>query len=338
MRMYTFPFFADPALFDFVAAVAANGFPQPRLFVLAADAPTLRPEHLLARLPVYYGRPVLAMYDDAALKQLTGYSTAEALRVSGPVFAIGGRSPVFGRPGSFLTVLHGWGLNFESKATDDYRRFVRDGRLAEPEAGKEISRRVWLWASAAASLAGSGNGGGLSPRARLCLPAIGFGAFLSALPNPAAAEPFLRLAFTRALAFAASALGQTLSIELRDHSGVFSAESALLAAAGVAHSVGAPLGDLFRDPGGAVDAEGNVLVRSIASGEGENGLERLVLLNAWDDRRADDESGRRTLQIPLDCYALILCVVSSTFLDELLSSPLFPQKFHWQRRVARPDR
>lgn len=247
--------------------------------MLSSDRDRLSPPHLLARVPVYYGRPVEGAYRDDVLKQLTGFSTAEALGVSGPAFAIGGRTQLFGRRGRrSVTVLHGWGLNFEGRGTDDFRRFVSGGRLRADDAARELSRRVFLWASAAAALAGPGS------RARLRLPAIGFGAFLSALPDRAAV-PLLRVAFVDALCFAAAALRQQVTLDLQDRGGVFAGESEALVAGGVLYASGSG-SDLFADPGDEADEEGNLVVPAPAwAGGGAGTRERLVLLNAWDDRR-----------------------------------------------------
>lgn len=277
MGVYSYPFFASSELSEFVASVAAEKFAQPKLYVLAADRDELRPEHLLARVPVFYGRPVRSMYDDEALKGLTGCTTAEAMASSsGPVYAIGGRTPVLGRPGHHLHALHGWGLNFEGNTTRDYLRYVKDGRLIAADVKHEVRRRVWLWASAAFDFADANH------RARWCLPAIGFGAFLSALPSRSVNEPVLRRAFVDALSHAALSLRPRLTIELRDRGGTFLSEAEALRSSGVVYSHGDE-GDLFRDPGKAVDAAGNILVES----------ERLVLMNAWDDRHAFDDALQR---------------------------------------------
>jgi len=136
-------------------------------------------QHLKYRVPVYFGYTVTTAFDDARLKQVLGYSATSCeqhwdAQQDEPQYAIVGPVKMM-NDRSNVAVIHTWGVNLESSATHDYKKYVNDGfkTTLYQERYKDMFRLI---VRAAQHVAGS-------KRARVRCPLIGMGAFLTALDD-----------------------------------------------------------------------------------------------------------------------------------------------------------
>ena len=241
MKIYKYNFFGTAALEKFVKkTLASEGTGDPRVFTHNKDKVSVK--HIMNRLPVYYGRPMTSMYNGTFVEP-----------EQGDVYCIGGMAKVL--QGGYITIIHGYGLNFETNTTDDYKKFVNptDYTLDEPAVSAEMFNRMTLWLGAVNYMFPDG--------AHLRMPIIGLGAFMSALGSTAQLQ--LCEAWKRQLVLAASRYPE-ITVEVCDFGHQF-------------HSIRFPIvhspgGDLFR--------------RTVTKDFSDNyviGDKPLVLLNAWDN-------------------------------------------------------
>lgn len=159
-----------------VGVVNQKTFAQ--VFVLNKDEVDWR--HVMWRVPVYYGQALRGSYDDRVLKQLQDANTDEALKVKRTgAFVIAGHVNLAKTPEYTVLAVHGWGLDFETRDTDDSKTYTSRGHINKDAARIELSRRVRLWIQAALSKAADFG----SQRIHFRMPAVGLGQFLSELHN-----------------------------------------------------------------------------------------------------------------------------------------------------------
>lgn len=287
--LYPFAFFGErQATFEaFLARTvpAASDSRFARVFVpsrrdVAAD-------HVMKRVPVYYGAARTEMYNEATLKAVQGAGTRAALAVDrAGVFCIAGNVPLLARPSTTVIAVHGRGLNFETPGTRDYATFVERGRLRRAAVARELSRRVRLWLAAAVLTARDAHATGLHVRLAL----MGLGRFAKALDARTTDGKVLAEALLAALDEAADALAaDNVLVEVFDRDNV-------LAYYGVGQR--AEDGRLRRTrlvPGCSLFCFVGVDAMSPDEGPASHlvvGRRALCVLNAWDDVAFIGNGGR----------------------------------------------
>lgn len=139
---------------------------------------------LYYRYPVYYGRPMEEAYRSSQVGKLLSYNPATQVdpeRVAQLVYGILGPVEVkgWGRPGS-VYVLHSWGLNFETRETQDYLDYMAS---REGSAAASISQRMTQFFQVILGSIVYLKGIVHSSKVLIRLPPVGLGLFLSALSS-----------------------------------------------------------------------------------------------------------------------------------------------------------
>jgi len=262
LSIYSYEFLGDPEHRAFVERTYLEKGPEiegtMRLILhkqCAHDPETVR-RSVQLRYPVYYGRPEWLNFRKEVVSEVLGYDVAEAETVPHHIrYAIMGRAFTTD-PSQTLYVIHLWGVNLETNITDDYKTFVKDGRLDVAAYRRTTGCMARMALEGAREAARQTKQG-----ATLRVPAVGAGQFLNALTNPEDRQA-ARYALIEALADAAT-LFPEVNVDFVDYSSAFTQLVAQLPAApfNFAH---VPQGDLFapRFPSGRT----------------------LVLVNPWDPK------------------------------------------------------
>lgn len=262
---------ADLALRELRSAAAGRG---PRAFVSLEtpdDEVSAVRAALAVRIPVYFGAPQGRLYNEWALQRHLGYSTADALRMAdgdpGRVrLAIAG--PLHHVPGHRLVwCVHAYAPNLEGRNTRDYRALTDDAgallRLPYKLRCAHLMRNVRACVHEALRRSAG------YERARVFMPAIGLGAFLSQLSVDDAATAMTLCAHAVAEEWAmANYVGVYLHLCLHNAQ----------ARAAFAELPLEQLGITLHGPGGA----GNLFNK--LDEHAEDGLTLPIVINAWDDR------------------------------------------------------
>jgi ribA/ribD-fused uncharacterized protein len=263
LGLYTFPFFNKDARNEELCRLALQDdryhkdiaksmrvILPPSSSASEAGSPeqdTLR-ESLLHRIPVYFGSIKRSLFHDSKFKKLTGYTAKQAMdRIDLSVrYALCGRvlasSAAVAKP-KYAYVGHAWGINFETKKTADYARFIvpSTGRIRRDLYEKtqdDMCAMIVQCAVHAMTDAGAAS-------VELLVSSIGMGAFMTSITDESDRD------------WAMHALVRSLSTQARKtttaHPGVnvrFYSERAAVHRAATEHEhfriVG---GDIFRDAG-----------------------------------------------------------------------------------------
>ena len=251
MRMYNYHFFDVAAVEWFVRrTLSTEGTGNPKVFTHDKEKTSVK--HVMNRIPVYYGKPMTSMYNGT-------FTEPE----QGAVYCIAGPAKVL--QGGYVTIVHGYGINFESKTTSDYKTFVTaSGELDLDAVTDELYNRMTLWLGTVDHMFPYSG-------AHMRMPIIGLGAFASALDVNVQRE--LSEIWCEELSIAASKY-PNITVEVCD----FGCQLGEMSPP-IVYSRG---GDLFKCTH-QKDGDDNYIV----------GNKPLVLLNAWDNMSLIGNGGSR---------------------------------------------
>lgn len=282
MAMYTFDFF-DPDMRKFVrSAIADPRRGEARVVVLRRSRPTV--DEVTKRIPVYFGRTMSDWFSDDSMKAITGATAAEveATPRTNP-FCIVGRARVFGTR-AYITVVHGWALNFETNSTDDFVKYNQRLRSGPELALSELARRARLWVGAAAKTVEDGQA------VHMRAPAMGLGAYTQALGEERK-QILKRLTIT---AFAAAAAEfPNVTVEMMNFGGIFTGVTP-------PEYISPPPVDFRTVRNLRIGPETNLFAserRTDKDGNIVTPFGRLVLLNAYDSHSFIGNGGRNDATI-----------------------------------------
>jgi hypothetical protein len=163
---------------------------------LARNPKAIR-DSLHYRVPVYFGEDRTDMFSEKRLKQVAGYTLAEAHKRLDPMvrYTVVGRvlatSATVKKP-SWAYCAHPWSVNFESPDTTDYAMYTKGGRILR-DPYEAVVRDMALMIAEAGLHAKIDSG---ATSVDMLVPMIGLGAFMSAITSKAdqawALEVYLR--------------------------------------------------------------------------------------------------------------------------------------------------
>lgn len=139
-------------------------------------------DSLTYRVPVYFGKNMLDMFDAKKLTKVCGYTLKDVEQKLDPRirYTICGRvlatSSSVNKP-KVAYLAHCWSVNFESKETYDYQHYTKNGRIARKLYTKLVRDMTFMIARAGVhAMEDSG-----SERCDLLVPTIGLGAFMQCI-------------------------------------------------------------------------------------------------------------------------------------------------------------
>jgi len=138
-------------------------------------------EHLSKRIPVYYGEVKDSYYNELKFNNLLGGITANRLEIMdrfNPIYVVCGPMMTLNRELDFCGI-HCWGLNFETKTTRDYIRYIsEDGSKL-----MNIEELEWRLSDTIKSIFVASKNFHKGKYHELRIPYIGLGCYLSGISN-----------------------------------------------------------------------------------------------------------------------------------------------------------